>query len=123
MHIVLIDRDDPSRDMLSRRLMRRGYRVTTAADGAAGVAAVRSEPTDLVVLDATEPGPAGWEAARELKADPALQDLPIIATTSYAQPGDREDAQEAGCLAYEVKSIEFNRLARTIERIIGPGSK
>jgi CheY-like chemotaxis protein len=111
-----------NRDMLSRRLERRGYRVAIALDGEQGVAMAGSEAPDLVLMDMSLPVLDGWEAARRLKAVPETRAIPIIALTSHAMVGDREKAIEAGCDDYDTKPVEFQRLLEKIEAILAKGT-
>jgi CheY-like chemotaxis protein len=108
--ILLVEDNEMNRDMLSRRLMRKGFDVSLAVDGAEGVAKARAERPDLILLDMSLPVLDGWEAARQLKADDATRGIPIIALTAHAMAGDREKALEAGCDDYDTKPIELPRL-------------
>jgi CheY-like chemotaxis protein len=118
--ILLVEDNEMNRDMLSRRLERRGYAISIAVDGAEGVAMARAESPDLILLDMSLPILDGWEAARQLKADAATQKIPIIALTAHAMAGDREKALEAGCNDYDTKPIELPRLIGKIEALLGP---
>ena len=113
--VLLIEDNEMNRDMLSRRLQRKGYDVFMAADGEQGVAAARAERPDLILMDMSLPVLDGWEATRLLKADPATRAIPIIALTAHAMSGDREKALEAGCDDYDTKPIEWPRLLGKIE--------
>jgi CheY-like chemotaxis protein len=117
--ILLVEDNEMNRDMLSRRLERRGYTIAIAVDGAQGVAMARSEGPDLILLDMSLPVLDGWEAARQLKAGADTQGIPIIALTAHAMAGDREKALEAGCDDYDTKPIELPRLIGKIEALIG----
>ncbi len=108
--VLLVEDNEMNRDMLSRRLRRKGYRVLGAEDGESGVAMVRSELPDLVLMDMSLPVLDGWSAARALKADEATRAVPIIALTAHAMRGDREKALEAGCDEYDTKPVELPRL-------------
>jgi two-component system cell cycle response regulator DivK len=120
MHkILLVEDNEMNRDMLSRRLERRGYAVVLAVDGLSGVEAAASEAPDLVLMDMSLPVLDGWEATRRLKADPATAHLPVIALTAHAMSGDREKAIEAGCDDYDTKPIELPRLLGKIEALLG----
>jgi two-component system cell cycle response regulator DivK len=110
--ILLVEDNEMNRDMLSRRLMRRGYDVVMAVDGEQGIHMVASESPDLILLDMSLPILSGWDAARQLKADPATQKTPIIALTSHAMDGDREKALQAGCDEYDTKPVELERLLK-----------
>ena len=120
--ILLVEDNEMNRDMLSRRLERRGYRVAIALDGEQGVAMAGSEAPDLVLMDMSLPVLDGWEAARRLKATPETRAIPIIALTAHAMVGDREKAIEAGCDDYDTKPVEFQRLLEKIEAILGKGT-
>ena len=119
--ILLVEDNEMNRDMLSRRLERRGYRVAIALDGEQGVSMAGSEAPDLVLMDMSLPVLDGWEAARRLKAVPETRAIPIIALTSHAMVGDREKAIEAGCDDYDTKPVEFQRLLEKIETILTKG--
>jgi two-component system, cell cycle response regulator DivK len=123
MHtILLVEDNEMNRDMLSRRLERRGYRVVVAVDGESGVELARSEAPDLVLMDMSLPVLDGWEASRRLKADPATRGIPVIALTAHAMSSDREKALEAGCDEYDTKPIELPRLLGKIEALLGPAA-
>ena len=113
--ILLVEDNEMNRDMLSRRLERKGYEVSVAVDGRQGVALALSEPFDLVLMDMSLPVLDGWEATRQIKADPRGEAVPIIALTAHAMSGDRERAIDAGCDDYDTKPIEFPRLLEKIE--------
>ncbi len=117
--LLLVEDNEMNRDMLSRRLERKGYRVITAADGAAGLALATSEAPDLVLMDMNLPVLDGWEATRRLKAAQAA--LPIIGLTAHAMAGDREKCLAAGCDDYDTKPVDFQRLLGKIERLLGRG--
>ena len=116
--ILLVEDNELNRDMLSRRLVRRGHEVAMAVDGAQALTAARSEGPALVLIDMSLPVIDGWEATRRLKADPALRDIPVIALTAHAMSGDRERALEAGCDDFDTKPIEFERLLAKIDALI-----
>jgi CheY-like chemotaxis protein len=107
-----------NRDMLSRRLVKRGYEVVVAVDGQAGVEKARSEAPALVLMDMSLPVLDGWEATRALRADPATRAIPIIALTAHAMAGDREKALAAGCDDFDTKPIELERLLGKIEALL-----
>ena len=111
--ILLVEDNEMNRDMLSRRLERKGYEVEMAVDGRQGVDKAKTLAYDLVLMDMSLPEIDGWEATRELRADPATKELPIIALTAHAMSGDREKALEAGCNDYDTKPIELSRLLDT----------
>jgi two-component system, cell cycle response regulator DivK len=113
--ILLVEDNEMNRDMLSRRLSRKGYEVVVAVDGQEGVERARSEAPDLILMDMSLPVKDGWTATREIKADAATAAIPIIALTAHAMSGDREKALEAGCDDYDTKPIELTRLLEKIE--------
>ncbi len=117
--ILLVEDNELNRDMLSRRLARRGFDVILAKDGAQGMALAASEQPDLILMDMILPVLDGWEVARRLKADAKTSGLPIIALTAHVMAGDREKALEAGCDDYDVKPVEFDRLLQKIEAQLG----
>lgn len=117
--ILLVEDNEMNRDMLSRRLERKGYEVEMAVDGRQGVDKAKTLAYDLVLMDMSLPEIDGWEATRELRADPATKDLPIIALTAHAMSGDREKALEAGCNDYDTKPIELSRLLGKMEALLG----
>ena len=119
--ILLVEDNEMNRDMLSRRLERKGYEVEMAVDGRQGVDKARTLAYDLVLMDMSLPEIDGWEATRELRADPATKELPIIALTAHAMSGDREKALEAGCNDYDTKPIELSRLLGKMEALLGGG--
>ena len=116
--ILLVEDNEMNRDMLSRRLERKGYHVVLAVDGESGVAMARAEAPDLILLDMSLPVLDGWEAARQLKAKPETKAIPIIALTAHAMAGDREKAIEAGCDDYDTKPIELPRLLDKIAALL-----
>ncbi len=117
--ILLIEDNQMNRDMLSRRLTRKGYEVVNAVDGEQGMAMARSEAPDLILMDMSLPVLDGWEATRQLKSAPETQAIPVIALTAHAMAGDREKAVEAGCNDYDTKPIELPRLLEKIEALLG----
>ena len=120
--ILLVEDNELNRDMLSRRLARKGYEVVLAGDGAEGVTAATAGRPDLVLMDMSLPVLDGWEATRRLKAAPETRPIPVIALTAHAMSSDREKALEAGCDDYDTKPIELPRLLAKIERLLGtPG--
>ena len=116
--ILLVEDNEMNRDMLSRRLQRRGYEVLTAVDGESGLALIRSAGPALVLMDMSLPGIDGWEATRQLKADPATHAIPVIALTAHAMAGDREQALAAGCDDFDTKPVELPRLLGKIESML-----
>jgi len=124
MHtILLVEDNEMNRDMLSRRLERKGYRVALAVDGLSGVEMAASHTPDLVLMDMSLPVLDGWEATRRLKAAPATRHIPVIALTAHAMAGDREKALEAGCDDYDTKPIELPRLLEKIEALLGAAAR
>ncbi len=117
--ILLVEDNAMNRDMLSRRLVRKGYEVAIAVDGQQGIDMARSETPDLVLMDMSLPVVDGWEATRQLKSAPETQSIPVIALTAHAMAGDREKAVEAGCNDYDIKPIELPRLLEKIEALLG----
>jgi two-component system, cell cycle response regulator DivK len=117
--ILLVEDNEMNRDMLSRRLQRRGYEVAIAVDGQEGIALARLEAPDLILMDMSLPVMDGWEATRELKAASATMSIPVIALTAHAMSGDREQAMEAGCDDYDAKPIDLPRLLVKIEALLG----
>ena len=117
--ILLVEDNEMNRDMLSRRLIRRGYEVVVAVDGEEGVARAESELPALILMDMSLPVLDGWEAARKLRATPATRAIPIIALTAHAMAGDRERALAAGCDDFDTKPIELDRLLGKIEKLLG----
>ena len=111
--VLLVEDNEMNRDMLSRRLTRRGFDVVFAVDGKQGVALARSEKPDIILMDMSLPVMDGWEATRCVKADDATRSVP------HAMSGDREKAIEAGCDDYDTKPVEIDRLIGKIERLLG----
>ena len=118
--ILLVEDNEMNRDMLSRRLERRGYEVVIAVDGQQGVDLAQSTRPDLILMDMSLPIIDGWEATRQLKAMAEMKGVPIIALTAHAMSGDREKALEAGCDDYDTKPIELPRLLGKIETLLAP---
>ena len=118
--ILLVEDNEMNRDMLSRRLQRRGYQVVLAVDGQSGVEMAQNQAPDLVLMDMSLQVLDGWEAARRLKADAPTKHIPIIALTAHAMSGDREKALDAGCDDYDTKPIELPRLLGKIEALLRP---
>ena len=113
--ILLVEDNEMNRDMLSRRLERKGHAVLLAVDGADGLAKARAEAPDLILMDMSLPVMDGWEATRQLKADAATQRIPVIALTAHAMASDEQKARDAGCDDFDTKPIEFPRLLGKIE--------
>jgi CheY-like chemotaxis protein len=120
--ILLVEDNEMNRDMLSRRLQRRGHDVLVAGDGADGGAKARAEIPGLILMDMSLPVLDGWEATRQIKADPATSAIPIIALTAHAMSEDRERAISAGCDDYDTKPVEFPRLIGKIDALLGATS-
>ena len=116
--ILLVEDNEMNRDMLSRRLVRGGYEVIIATDGARGVAMATSDRPDLILMDMSLPVIDGWEATRRIKTAPELRKIPIIALTAHAMATDRDKALEAGCDDYDTKPIELQRLLGKIETLL-----
>jgi two-component system, cell cycle response regulator DivK len=108
--VLIVEDNEMNRDMLSRRLLRRGLVVVMAVDGAEGVAMSKTELPDIVLMDMSLPIMNGWEATRAIKADALTAAIPVIALTAHSMPGDREMAMEAGCDDYDTKPIDLPRL-------------
>jgi len=117
--ILVVEDNEMNRDMLSRRLERKGYVVVIAVDGAEGVRLAQAEKPDLILMDMSLPVLDGWEATRRLKTDPQTQPIAIIALTAHAMAGDREKAIAAGCDDYDTKPVEFPRLVAKINMLLG----
>ena len=123
MKILLVEDNEMNRDMLSRRLVRGGYEVIIAEDGASGVAMAMSDRPDLILMDMSLPVIDGWEATRQIKATPELGKIPVIALTAHAMATDREKALEAGCDDYDTKPIELQRLLGKIKTLLAPAGQ
>jgi CheY-like chemotaxis protein len=118
--ILLVEDNEMNRDMLSRRLARKGFEVLIAEDGRTGVDLAGTERPDLILMDMSLPVLDGWEATRLLKAAPVTRPIPVIALTAHAMSTDRERAVAAGCDDYDTKPIELSRLLAKIERLLAP---
>lgn len=116
--ILLVEDNEMNRDMLARRLTRRGYDVVVAVDGQAGIDLAHSESPDLILMDLSLPVIDGWTATSQLKADDSTKDIPVIALTAHAMTGDREKALEAGCDEFDTKPVELKRLLGKIEALL-----
>jgi CheY-like chemotaxis protein len=117
--LLLVEDNEMNRDMLSRRLARRGYQVVIAEDGEAGIRLAASEAPALILMDLSLPGLDGWEAVRRIKADAATRGIPVIALTAHAMAGDRERALDAGCDDFDTKPVELERLLGKIAALLG----
>ena len=116
--ILLVEDNEMNRDMLSRRLARKGYEVSIAVDGQQGIEMARAEAPDLILMDMSLPVLDGWEATRQLKTAAETKAIPVIALTAHAMVGDREKAVEAGCDDFDIKPIELPRLLEKIEALL-----
>ena len=116
--ILLVEDNEMNRDMLSRRLRKKGYTVVIAEDGERGVELARSEVPDLILMDMSLPVMDGWTTTRVIRADPVTKGIPVIALTSHAMSGDRERALAAGCHDYDTKPVELERLLGKIEALL-----
>ena len=118
MKLLLVEDNEMNRDMLSRRLIRRGYEVVLAEDGGQGLEMARSSRPDLILMDMSLPVIDGWEATRQLKAADDTRHIPVIGLTAHAMAGDREQAMAAGCDEYETKPIDLDRLIGKVEALL-----
>jgi CheY-like chemotaxis protein len=116
--VLLVEDNEMNRDMLSRRLVRRGFEVVMAEDGEQGVQMAKSELPDLILMDMSLPVLDGWGATRQIKAEASTQAIPLIALTAHAMAGDRDKALQAGCDDYDTKPIELQRLLDKMERLL-----
>ena len=116
--LLLVEDNEVNRDMLSRRLIRHGFEIEIAIDGAQGLAMAQSIAPDLVLMDMSLPIIDGWEATRQLKASSTTRQIPVIALTAHAMGGDRERCLAAGCDEYDTKPIEFSRLLAKIQALL-----
>ena len=117
--LLLVEDNEENRDGLCRHLRRKGFDVLVAADGRQGLEAAQAGAPDLVLMDMSLPVLDGWEATRQLKADPRTRRIPVIALTAHAMAGDREKALQAGCDDYDTKPVEFDRLFGKIQALLG----
>ena len=117
--ILLVEDNEDNRDMLSRRLRRKGFEIVTAVDGLQAIELATAEPPDLILMDMSLPLLDGWEATRQLRACGSTAAIPVIALTAHAMSEDREKAIAAGCNEYEIKPIEFPRLLEKINLLLG----
>ncbi len=118
--ILIVEDNQMNRDMLSRRLTRKGFEVLLATDGSEGVSLARSAAPDVILMDMRLPTMDGWTAARLLKSETDTRDIPIIALTAHAMQGDRDKALDAGCDDYETKPVNLSQLLHKIEALIKP---
>jgi len=117
--ILLVEDNEMNRDMLTRRLERKGFEVVIAVDGQAGVEMASSSNPDIILMDLSLPVMDGWEATRQIKSDPATLSIPVIALTAHAMAGDEQKAREAGCDDYDTKPVDLKRLLGKIENLLG----
>ncbi len=116
--LLLVEDNEMNRDMLSRRLVRRGYEVLIAVDGAEGIASATEHRPDLILMDMSLPVLDGWESTRRLKQQPETQGIPVLALTAHAMAGERDKALAAGCNDYDTKPVDFARLLGKIESLL-----
>ncbi len=116
--ILLVEDNEMNRDMLTRRLEKRGYTISIAVDGGEGVAKAKAELPDLILMDMSLPVLDGWDATRQVKADDTTKGIPVIALTAHAMEGDRQKALGAGCDDFDTKPVELNRLLLKIEELL-----
>ena len=119
MKILLVEDNEMNRDMLSRRLARKGFEVSIAVDGLEGVEKAQTELPDIILMDMSLPELDGWEATRRLKSAEETKSIPILGLSAHAMAGDREKAMQAGCNDYDTKPVEFKRLLGKIEELLG----
>ena len=119
--ILLVEDNEMNRDMLSRRLEKRGYTVVLAVDGAAGIAQTKAEKPDLILMDMSLPVIDGWEATKQIRSDPEVANTPIIALTAHAMSSDRDKCLSAGCDDFDTKPVELPRLLAKIEEMLKKG--
>ena len=117
IRILLVEDNELNRDMLSRRLQRRGYDVVLAVDGQEAITTAETSKPDVILMDMDLPVLNGWEATRALRNNPGIRDIPVIALTAHALPADRERTIEAGCDAYQSKPVDFPELVSKIEQL------
>lgn len=116
--ILLVEDNEMNRDMLSRRLQRRGFHMVIAVDGQEGLAMARTEKPDLILMDMSLPVMDGWEATKRIKEDETTQRIPVLGLSSHAMPGDRDRALKAGCDDYDTKPVDLDRLLSKIETLL-----
>ncbi len=117
--ILLVEDNEMNRDMLSRRLVKRGFDVVIAVDGLLGLSMATTEKPDLILMDMSLPGLSGWEASQRIKADPATAGIPIIALTAHAMAEDRDRALAAGCNEFETKPVDLASLLVKVDALLG----
>jgi len=116
--ILLVEDNEMNRDMLSRRLLRRGFDLVYAGDGIEALLVAKRDQPDLILMDMSLPEMDGWDATRAVRADASIAHLPVIALTAHAMSGDRERALAAGCDEFETKPVEFDRLLEKIQQLL-----
>jgi len=116
--LLLVEDNEMNRDMLSRRLIRRGFELVYAGDGIEALLVAKRDQPDLILMDMSLPEMDGWDATRAVRADASLAHLPVIALTAHAMSGDRERALAAGCDEFETKPVEFDRLLKKIQQLL-----
>ncbi len=119
MKVLIVEENELNREVLGRRLKRRGFELSFAEHGAAALEAVAADPPELILMDLSMPVMDGWEATRRLKADPATASIPVIAITAHAMEGDRQRAMEAGCDDFETKPVKLDRLLEKMAVFLG----
>jgi CheY-like chemotaxis protein len=119
LRILLVEDNPENRDMLTRRLVRRGHKVSCAVNGVEAITLTQAERPDIVLMDLSLPVMDGWEATTRLKADPATRSIPVIALTAHAMAGDRQRAMAAGADDYDTKPVELERLLGKIAALTG----
>jgi len=120
--ILLVEDNEMNRDMLSRRLERRGFEVIVAVDGEEGVARAKADAPDAILMDLSLPGIDGWEATRQLKAADETRRIPVLALTAHAMAGDRDKALAAGCDEFDTKPVDLPRLVAKLQGLLGAAS-
>lgn len=121
IRVLLVEDNEMNRDMLSRRLQRRGFEVLIAVDGEAGIRMAESEQPDLILMDMSLPLIDGWDATRQIRINPVTRQIPILALTAHAMDGEREKAIAVGCNDYDTKPVELDRLLKKIEALLPGG--
>lgn len=121
--ILLVEDNEMNADMLSRRLARRGFEVVVAVDGEQGLSMAESEAPDLILMDMSLPVMDGWQATRQLKAQPGTRGIPVVGLTAHAMAEDRQKAMDAGCDDYDTKPVEFARLLEKINALLSSNPK
>ena len=116
--ILLVEDNEMNRDMLSRRLERKGFQVVIAMDGQAGIGMASAESPDLILMDLSLPVIDGWQATRQIKSDPATRSIPVIALTAHAMAGDEQKALAAGCDDYDTKPVDIKRLLGKVGNLL-----